>query len=101
MPIASIPLHQFPDIEVVHAVAGHPKFRQQVREIIWDEACFSSTRSRSEPQWYAMTEHGRTIPWIEVGLDRAALLLCQRVQKEPSIRVAENSEAEIILTMSR
>ena len=30
------------NIKVFHAVADHPKFRHQITEIIWDDACFVS-----------------------------------------------------------
>lgn len=44
------------DIEVLHAVADHPKFRRQVAEIIWDDARFITTPPPSEDEWYAMIE---------------------------------------------
>lgn len=46
------------DIEVLHAVADHPKYRQQVTEIIWDDARFITTPPLSEDEWYAMIERG-------------------------------------------
>ncbi|KAH6867675.1 hypothetical protein B0T10DRAFT_502212 [Thelonectria olida] len=46
------------NIEVVHAVANHNKYRQSVSEIVWDDARFANPR----PQ---RTYSGRDISWSE------------------------------------
>ncbi|KAF3384927.1 hypothetical protein F1880_002574 [Penicillium rolfsii] len=39
------------DIEGFHAIADHPQFRHQIKEIIWDDARFVSTPSLLDDYW--------------------------------------------------
>lgn len=44
------------DIEVFHAIADHPQFRHQIKEIIWDDARFVSTPPLSDDYWWEVIE---------------------------------------------
>lgn len=46
------------DIEVFHAIADHPQFRHQIKEIIWDDARFVSTPSLLDEYWWEVIEGG-------------------------------------------
>ncbi|OOQ82249.1 hypothetical protein PEBR_39645 [Penicillium brasilianum] len=46
------------DIEVFHAIADHPQFRRQIKEIIWDDARFVSTPPLSDDYWWEVIEGG-------------------------------------------
>jgi hypothetical protein len=46
------------DIEVFHAIADHPQFWHQIKEIIWDDARFVSTPPLSDDYWWEVIEGG-------------------------------------------
>lgn len=46
------------DIEVFYAIADHPQFRHQIKEIIWDDARFVSTPPLSDDYWWQVIEDG-------------------------------------------
>lgn len=51
------------DIEVFHAIADHPQFRHQIKEIIWDDARLLSTPPLSDDYWWEVIENGIQTPW--------------------------------------